>query len=110
MRSTQNISLVFHPWSNPERSRQQAIEETAYFRWLKRGQPVGSPWVDWFAAEAEVDYGRRVPDRLDSFVDERSQQAIEEAAYYRWVNRGRPTGDPDPDWFAAEAEVNRHSN
>ena len=106
MRATQN-GLVFRPWSDPERSRRQAIEETAYFRWLKRNQPFGSPWMDWFAAEAEVDHGRRVPDNLDSFVDER-QQALEEAAYFRWVNRGRQTGDPDSDWFAAEEEANRH--
>jgi len=109
MRATQNIRSVYNPWSN--RPRQQVLEEAAYLRWVNRGRPIGSPWVDWFAAEAQVDRGRRAHDSRDSFVDERpSQQAIEEAAYFRWVNRGRPIGDPGPDWFAAEAELNRHRN
>jgi Protein of unknown function (DUF2934) len=30
-------------------------------------------------------------------------QLIEEAAYFRWIDRGRPFGDPWSDWFAAEA-------
>ena len=41
---------LFHP----ERLYHQAIEEAAYFRWLRRGRPISDPRTDWFAAEAEV--------------------------------------------------------
>ncbi len=32
-------------------------------------------------------------------------QVIEEAAYFHWINRGRPFGDPLTDWVTAEAEI-----
>jgi hypothetical protein len=32
------------------------------------------------------------------------QQDIEEAAYYKWLNRGRAGGDPQTDWIEAELE------
>lgn len=32
---------------------------------------------------------------------------IEEAAYFLWVDRGRPLGDPLTDWVAAEAAYRR---
>jgi len=32
------------------------------------------------------------------------QHDIEEAAYYKWLNRGRTGGDPHEDWIEAELE------
>jgi hypothetical protein len=32
------------------------------------------------------------------------QHDIEEAAYYKWLNRGRAGGDPHEDWIEAELE------
>jgi hypothetical protein len=32
------------------------------------------------------------------------QQDIEEAAYYKWLNRGRVGGSPQDDWIEAELE------
>jgi hypothetical protein len=37
----------------PSRPTHDEIAECAYFRWLQRGCPIGSPDVDWAAAEAE---------------------------------------------------------
>jgi hypothetical protein len=33
---------------------------------------------------------------------EKQQKEWQEAAYFRWINRNRPTGDDWADWFAAE--------
>lgn len=35
-------------------SRHEFVEKLAYQNWQKRGMPVGSPEVDWFAAERAV--------------------------------------------------------
>jgi hypothetical protein len=43
-------------------------------------------------------YPWNIPERL-------SHQAIDEAAYFRWLSRNRPIGDPLTDWLAAEAEA-----
>jgi hypothetical protein len=38
-------------------------------------------------------------------VDERLRhQLTEEAAYFRWIDRGMPIGDPLTDWTVAEDE------
>jgi hypothetical protein len=42
-------------WSKPlthsYECRHEIVQELAYQHWEKRGRPVGSPEVDWFAAE-----------------------------------------------------------
>ena len=35
-------------------SRREFVEELAYKFWAQRGRPLGSPDVDWFAAEQAV--------------------------------------------------------
>ena len=35
-------------------SRHEFVERLAYKLWLKRGQPLGSPDMDWFNAEQEL--------------------------------------------------------
>ena len=35
-------------------SRREFVEKLAHELWVKRGSPVGSPDVDWFAAEQAV--------------------------------------------------------
>jgi hypothetical protein len=35
-------------------SRHEFVEELAYKLWAQRGRPLGSPDVDWFAAEEAV--------------------------------------------------------
>jgi Tfp pilus assembly protein PilF len=94
-------------WLAAKRLRHQLIEEAAYFRWINRGRPIGDPRADWFASEAEIASGQPVHGHwADTFVDERLRhQLIEEAAYFRWINRGRPIGDPRADWSASETEV-----
>ena len=88
-----------------ERLRHQLIEKAAYFHWINRGRPVGDPWTDWFAAEAEIASSRAAQGQLyDTIVDGLLQhQLIEQAAYFRWMNRGQPIGDPWADWLASEA-------
>jgi hypothetical protein len=34
--------------------RHEFVEKRAYELWEKRGRPIGSPEVDWFAAEQAV--------------------------------------------------------
>ena len=34
-----------------------------------------------------------------------SQKELEEAAYYRWLNRGCPSGDDLADWVEAEKSL-----
>ena len=104
MRMATSIWELVDPWNLHERLRHQAVEEVAYFRWLRRGQPPGDPWADWFAAETEVITGWPVPNYLDSFV-RWHHQATEVTAYFRWLGRGQPPGDPLAEWFAAETEV-----
>lgn len=36
---------------------------------------------------------------------DKTKTEIEKAAYYRWLNRGRPTGDDWTDWLLAEREM-----
>ncbi|WP_030684378.1 DUF2934 domain-containing protein [Streptomyces sp. NRRL B-1347] len=80
------------------------IAETAYFRWLNRGSPMGDAWADWFAAEAE--YALRATAAGDVFApDHVRQEALEVAAYHEWLRRGRVNGDPDTDWRAAETRA-----
>jgi len=38
----------------PYESRREFVEELAYKLWAQRGRPLGSPEVDWFAAEQAV--------------------------------------------------------
>jgi hypothetical protein len=38
----------------PYESRHEFVEELAYKLWGRRGSPIGSPDVDWFAAEKAV--------------------------------------------------------
>ena len=35
-------------------SRHESVAKLAYSLWEKRGRPLGSPEVDWFAAEQTV--------------------------------------------------------
>jgi hypothetical protein len=35
-------------------SRYEFVAELAYKHWVQRGRPLGSPEVDWFAAEEAV--------------------------------------------------------
>ena len=39
---------------HPYESRHEFVEKLAYKFWEQRGRPVGSPEVDWFAAEQAV--------------------------------------------------------
>ncbi len=34
--------------------RHELVQKLAYQRWEKRGRPLGSPEIDWFAAEQYV--------------------------------------------------------
>lgn len=41
------------PFENPEATRAQ-IQGLAYQLWTERGRPIGSPEVDWLAAEEQL--------------------------------------------------------
>jgi len=38
----------------PGESRHEFVANLAYRHWVRRGMPLGSPEVDWFAAEREL--------------------------------------------------------
>jgi Protein of unknown function (DUF2934) len=63
------------------------VNALAYRVWTLRRWPVNSALDDWLVAQR---WRRKV---------------IREAAYFRWLNRGQPFGDPETDWFGAEVEV-----
>jgi hypothetical protein len=44
-------------------SRHEFVEKLAYKLWVQRGSPLGSPGVDWFAAEQAV-YASLVASRM----------------------------------------------
>jgi hypothetical protein len=91
-------------WDAAQRLRYQLVAETAYLRWLDRGQPHGDAWADWFAAETETGPGGMPEGQVSGpSVDERLRRTLaEETAYYRWIDRGRPLGDPLTDWAASD--------
>jgi Protein of unknown function (DUF2934) len=39
---------------SPYESRHEFVEKLAYKFWTERGRPLGSPDIDWFAAEQAV--------------------------------------------------------
>ncbi len=85
---------------------QRLVSEAAHLRWIDRGQPFGDPLTDWFAAETEIADSGKPRDQVSvTSVDERLRhQLTEEAAYFRWIDRGMPFGDPLTDWTVAEGE------
>ena len=42
------------PAENFGENAQDSVAERAYFHWLNRGCPEGSPHLDWFRAEMEL--------------------------------------------------------
>lgn len=42
--------------------------------------------------------------------EEQRRHSIEMRAYQLWEERGRPWGSPEADWFAAEQELESHSD
>ncbi len=38
----------------PGESRHEFVAKLAYQHWVRRGMPLGSPEVDWFAAERDL--------------------------------------------------------
>lgn len=50
-----STKLNWQHWSKPlthsYESRHEIVRELAYQHWENRGRPLGSPEVDWFAAE-----------------------------------------------------------
>ncbi|HEY1212452.1 MAG TPA: DUF2934 domain-containing protein [Bryobacteraceae bacterium] len=38
-----------------ESDRQQKIQVAAYYLWQQRGSPLGTPELDWFRAEGELE-------------------------------------------------------
>ena len=58
-------------------SRQDEIAKLAYDLWERRGHPLGSPEVDWYAAERILD----LPDSQEDFSPFSVHLRPEEGAY-----------------------------
>lgn len=52
----------------------EAIERLAYSHWMARGCPCGSPEVDWFQAEEELQGAGKAPAK--DIVDEASDESF----------------------------------
>ncbi len=65
----------------PYESRHEFVEKLAYKLWEQRGRPLGSPDVDWFAAERAV-YASLVASGMISLLPNDSQN-IGEKIYRR---------------------------
>ncbi len=62
-------------------SRHEFVEELAYELWTQRGRPIGSPDVDWFAAEQAVYASLAASGMITPSPN--NQQNIREAIYRR---------------------------
>jgi hypothetical protein len=63
----------------PYENRHEFVERLAYKFWAQRGRPLGSPDVDWFAAEQAV-YGSLVASGMIT-PSSNDPQSIEEEIY-----------------------------
>jgi hypothetical protein len=61
----------------PYESRHEFVEKLAYELWAQRGRPLGSPDVDWFAAE-QAAYASLVTSGMISPSPDHSQNIGEE--------------------------------
>jgi hypothetical protein len=52
--------------SSASSNRYDQLERAAYYLWLERGSPFGSPEVDWFHAEEKLRDDTEQPDQDDS--------------------------------------------
>ncbi len=64
-------------------SRREFVERLAHKLWEQRGRPVGSPDVDWFAAEQAV-YASLVASGVITQPSNDAQSIREEI--YRWIH------------------------
>ena len=55
-------------------SQYEAIERLAYSHWVARGCPYGSPEIDWFQAEAEIQAAAEI--LAKDVVDEASEESF----------------------------------
>ena len=60
-------------------SRHEFVERLAYQHWEARGMPLGSPEVDWFAAERELYESLLASGSVLRFASDRQQ--MERALY-----------------------------
>jgi hypothetical protein len=67
-------------WSLFHESRHEFVEELAYQLWMRRGCPLGSPDIDWFAAEQAVYESLVASGMIDPPLN--GDQTIEQAIYH----------------------------
>jgi tetratricopeptide (TPR) repeat protein len=89
-------------WRGAEQLLEQITQDAAYFRWINRGRPFGSPLTDWSAAERDMAGSGTGQGPLPAPVVRRlvRHELDKQFAYFRWEERGRPFGDPMADWPA----------
>lgn len=73
-----------------------------YSRWYRELPLLNKKPADKLGAkptDAELEAYWRETEAFDDSMDD---EALRTAAYYRWIQRGRPPGDDWTDWFEAE--------
>lgn len=65
---------------SPYESRHEFVEELAYKLWMRRGCPLGSPDIDWFAAEQAVYASLIASGMIDPLFN--GKQTMEQAIYH----------------------------
>lgn len=51
----------------------------------------------------------RLAQQRQPLTDQERQRYIEEAAYYRYLQRGADQGSPEADWYAAEQDIENNT-
>lgn len=72
----------------PYESHYEFVARLAYELWVQRGRPLGSPDVDWLAAERAVYASLVAAGAISSFPND-SQNIRREVG--RWIHSGRET-------------------
>ncbi len=67
---------------------------------MGRAKPMSSSNTETVRSSAQTD-------SIQLISEDERRRMIEEAAYYRAMQRGFNGGDPCDDWFVAEQEINR---
>jgi Protein of unknown function (DUF2934) len=77
-------------------SQRARITARAYDLWVQRGKPIGSPEVDWYEAQTQIENEANDPGKPKAALDPLAEEAADALTTgLDRVNRpGRSAGDP----------------
>ena len=98
-----NFEILSNAWAGEGIRRIATNEQTA-------GRMPGSlpqirNWGTTMLDESRLPGKQELLELIPDFAYESRREFVARLAYKLWVQRGRPLGSPDVDWFAAEQDV-----